>query len=957
MSMMCVRRNHRIRTKTMWIPICPLLAGMIWAVGEAAGIFAPLAAAQPANAAGANAAGAASATRVAQRPETRMVSPRFFGMQMHTLRWGDPASHARSAGMAAALGARFVRDEAHWDLIEQQKGVMRIPDTTLANFKTNKRLGLETLLILNYANKFYDNGDAPATPEAAEAFGRYCYFMARELKGLCRYFEVWNEPNTDGFWAPRKDPAAYARLMAVAIREVKRANPDAIVFGGALSTIDGDFMRDVCAAASAAGEGGCAAMDVLSIHPYCTPASPGEADIFARMDAVRRAVFPGAGAERPPLWVTEIGYPTNIGNGVSERRQAEMIAQTYLIGMTRPELEGVVWYWLGPDGPDAEWAEDRFGVFHPEWKGLKPSAYAFATLARVFSGSTVATRIDPVDGLPEVRVVRGTDVEGHPLAALYCERGACTVAARRISSLEVIPLTGAAPVTLRARRETGEAMQLTITPLPLIVRAENPNVKMEFSAPFMPMRLEQASGRATIARGDWAEYAARVVPLPDAASPSTRALAVAGILAPEADPTTTPLRISTAILPAEWNGHPLAANPSGEKASAGNGQPAEWTPAAALRFEALAADPAQELPVAAYYTAPGAQSPCARLSTAVRTVDPVEIKARPEWSKDGKPMIRLEARLHAAHPTDFRGLMSIGGVPVWQDANLHLSGEGIFGIIDPIPPLKSPDDVLDAKIRLTTQKGVESNWTFILSYMKSHQTPRAPSIDGDLSDWPRGLPPIRLGEREQFVAERLPWGGPSDASALVWTAWDAEWFYIAAELRDDILGETSFGTALYQNDGLEVYLDTDRERGRYAADFGPNQFQYGLFPCNGKDVVWEWHHGDAASPGSRIRINRSPRPEQRLPGSAALAAADARMGGDIAPRLIIEAAIPMNEIHLKPAPGMELGFTVALDDDDTPGYVHPFLQDLQMQWSRQKYAWRTPSAFASLWLAGPFEGK
>jgi len=65
----------------------------------------------------------------------------------------------------------------------------------------------------------------------------------------------------------------------------------------------------------------------------------------------------------------------------------------------------------------------------------------------------------------------------------------------------------------------------------------------------------------------------------------------------------------------------------------------------------------------------------------------------------------------------------------------------------------------------------------------------------------------------------------------------------------------------------------------------------------------------------------------------------------------------MNEIHLKPAPGMELGFTVALDDDDTPGYVHPFLQDLQMQWSRQKYAWRTPSAFASLWLAGPFEGK
>ena len=70
------------------------------------------------------------------------------------------------------------------------------------------------------------------------------------------------------------------------------------------------------------------------------------------------------------------------------------------------------------------------------------------------------------------------------------------------------------------------------------------------------------------------------------------------------------------------------------------------------------------------------------------------------------------------------------------------------------------------------------------------------------------------------------------------------------------------------------------------------------------------------------------------------------------PRLIIEAALSMEELHLVPHVGLEVGFAIALNHDDSPNMIHPFLQDLQMQWSRQRNAWQRPESFVGLWLVG-----
>src|SRR5690606_21445285 len=71
-----------------------------------------------------------------------------------------------------------------------------------------------------------------------------------------------------------------------------------------------------------------------------------------------------------------------------------------------------------------------------------------------------------------------------------------------------------------------------------------------------------------------------------------------------------------------------------------------------------------------------------------------------------------------------------------------------------------------------------------LFFMTSRRVPVAPDVDGDLWDWPEAEP-IVLNRREQLISEWRKWEGPEDASALVYTCWDDDNFYIAAEVVDD----------------------------------------------------------------------------------------------------------------------------------------------------------------------------
>lgn len=169
---------------------------------------------------------------------------------------------------------------------------------------------------------------------------------------------------------------------------------------------------------------------------------------------------------------------------------------------------------------------------------------------------------------------------------------------------------------------------------------------------------------------------------------------------------------------------------------------------------------------------------------------------------------------------------------------------------------------------------------------------QAPTIDGDLSDWP-SLPPIGLDAESAAHREGLPpLPTPDDASLQLWLMWDDDFIYVAATVQDDTLINDS-GAAVWQDDEIELGFDGD-------------------FNLAGPD---DYDHQFTFNPDGRLT-------DFGISHPALNAAIQPTSTG-----WQIEAALP--HTLFRPAPfanGDRIGFNVALrDDDDGGAWDHKFL--------------------------------
>ena len=98
--------------------------------------------------------------------------------------------------------------------------------------------------------------------------------------------------------------------------------------------------------------------------------------------------------------------------------------------------------------------------------------------------------------------------------------------------------------------------------------------------------------------------------------------------------------------------------------------------------------------------------------------------------------------------------------------------------------------------------------------------------------WGAGLslgPVIETRKHTTFGAER--WKGPDDLCARVWFGWDAANFYLAADVRDDMVDQPHRGGALYRGDHIELFVRT-RPESRPADRFAEGDWQFGFSPGN-----------------------------------------------------------------------------------------------------------------------------
>jgi hypothetical protein len=246
---------------------------------------------------------------------------------------------------------------------------------------------MRPLIIFDYANKFYDEGGFPNSPEAIAAFAAYAVELARQTRGTVSTFEIWNEW-VGGCGMDKRpgahDGEAYGRLLKPTYEAVKKTFPDLTVVG-----IGGEYglkcAENILGSIATAGP---KAMDAWSIHPYRYPHPPEASDLMGEVSRIATRVA-AVGATQQ-TWITEIGYPTHTTRSGSDLpAQARHTVRTLALLQSMPVVGKVFWYDLKDDGFKREYNEDNFGLIHHQRFNCapKPAMVAIGAFNRLTGGA------------------------------------------------------------------------------------------------------------------------------------------------------------------------------------------------------------------------------------------------------------------------------------------------------------------------------------------------------------------------------------------------------------------------------------------------------------------------------------------------------------------------------------------------------------------------------------------
>jgi hypothetical protein len=338
------------------------------------------------------------------------------GVQAHLLWSGvSDADMRQQLDLVRASGARLVRVDVGWASL-QQDGPSGYASWYLDRIDRMVAAaddrGLD--LLLTFMNtpcwastapaslkqgcrgSWWDRGVDRYAPADPGAYARALAFLARRYGNRVTAWEIWNEPNHDGFFKTGDQAAAYARLLKAAYPAVKAAYPRATVVGGSLSQSDHAFTERLYAL------GVKGYFDAFSVHPYSDDVSPLDRrpTVDARYSFVRgvpeiRKVMLRHG-DRRPVWLTESGWSTATvrgaepwRNGVSEATQALFMRQQARQVARWPWVKVNVWFNLRDAGSNRADTFSNCGLFRVDGSA-KPAWSAFRRAAATLSRATRA---------------------------------------------------------------------------------------------------------------------------------------------------------------------------------------------------------------------------------------------------------------------------------------------------------------------------------------------------------------------------------------------------------------------------------------------------------------------------------------------------------------------------------------------------------------------------------------
>ncbi|MGH9357850.1 MAG: beta-1,4-xylanase [Terriglobia bacterium] len=298
----------------------------------------------------------------------------------------------------AATGVRWIRMDLDWSATERVKGEYDFSayDKLLAALAPYH---IRPLLILCYANKFYDHGLPPHTEAGRAAFARWAAAAALHFHGRGVVWEMYNEPNYIRFWKPKPHVEDYILLALATGEAIQEADPGATIVGPASALIDLRFLAACFQAGLLNYWSG------VSVHPY---RQRDPETVLPELRALRALIAhytpPG---KKIPVITSEWGYSSTWKyDHMNEQTQARMLAREWLFE-TANGVPLTIWYDWRDDGQDPVDPEAHFGLVRFAYRTgeqpvftPKPDYRAAATLTHTLAGYRFSRRLavgDPGD--------------------------------------------------------------------------------------------------------------------------------------------------------------------------------------------------------------------------------------------------------------------------------------------------------------------------------------------------------------------------------------------------------------------------------------------------------------------------------------------------------------------------------------------------------------------------------
>ena len=333
--------------------------------------------------------------------------------------------------LSAQAGFSLWRASVPWVSVERSQGVYSMPAAVGEVLTTSESLGMEPLIILAYGNDDLYGLPNPTNARWLNAYANYCRYIAQYFGDKVNYYEIWNEWNhaTMGKTDPnRRAGRYYAMALAVASEAIKSVNPNAKIIGGAMAGHGEDWMVDMLNYDGNRDgvSDAMVAMDGFSFHTYATDWSTcfysfTEHNYAKDFQEVIDVLNRYGDASTKEIWMTETGWSTCIGPGVTEETQAAYMVQMYAWALANPNMvDRIFWYDLmnDRDAQTIDWdptaGEHNWGLIHswtntgdePLPYSAKASYVAACAMTSVLAGAKDGSAYNLGDGVYAYRFLK-----------------------------------------------------------------------------------------------------------------------------------------------------------------------------------------------------------------------------------------------------------------------------------------------------------------------------------------------------------------------------------------------------------------------------------------------------------------------------------------------------------------------------------------------------------------------